>query len=141
MLNTDRFRNRNRGAEAFMTLMAMLIERQGGDAKVDFEEKKRQVWYLDTPAFALRQNGFVLRQRQEMEAEKKFKLTLKYRHSDRYLAANANVFVSAEAEDLHKEDEKDIETKFEEDIIHSSVSKFSHSTSVRTVDLPELTTL
>ena len=141
MLNTDRFKNRTKGSGEFMALVAALIEEQGGEASVEFEKKKRQVWYLDTPAFALRQNGFVLRQRQEMEAEKKFKLTLKYRHSDRYLAANAKVSVSAEAEDKHMEDEGDIETKFEEDIIRSSVSKFSHSTSIRTVDLPELASL
>lgn len=141
MLKTDRFSNRDAGSGEFMDLVAILIENQGGEVTKDFEEKERRVWYLDTPAFALRQKGFILRLRREMEADKQFKLTLKYRHPDRYLASNSEMAVSPMAEDKYREDDDDIETKFEEDILRASVSKLAHSTSIRMNGRPVLNTL
>jgi hypothetical protein len=49
-------------------------------------------------------------------------LTLKYRHPDRYLSASQKVAASEDAENRYKEDDDDIETKFEEDILRQSVS-------------------
>ncbi|MCA9950767.1 MAG: hypothetical protein KDE48_14050 [Anaerolineales bacterium] len=141
MLKTDRFRNRNDGSNEFMDMVVSLIENQGGEVKTDFEEKERRVWYLDTPAFALRQNGYILRLRQEMEAAKQFKLTLKYRHPDRYLASETQVLASAMAEVKYREDDDDIETKFEEDILLHSASKFAYSTSIRMNGRPNLNAL
>ncbi len=141
ILNTNRFRNRIEDSDGFMAFIAMLIENQGGKVTGESEEKERQVWYLDTPAFVLRQNGFVLRLRKEMEATKQFKLTLKYRHPDRYLAADSRVLVSAEAEAKYKEDNSDIETKFEEDILHHFATQYARSTSIRMDGSPILNTL
>lgn len=133
MLNADRFKDRDDGSDAFWDLVAALVEKQGGEAKKKIEEKPRRVWYLDTPGFELRQAGFVLRLREEMEETKRFKLTLKCRHADRYLSASQNVAAGAAVDEA--------ETKFEEDILRQSVSKFSHSTSIRMADRPGLKTL
>ena len=141
MLKAERFQNRTEGSNGFMTLVATLVENQGGQTTKSFHEKERRVWYLDTPTFALRQNGFILRLRSEMEATKPFNLTLKCRHSDRYLAASTKVSVSEEAEATYKEDRGDIESKFEADILGQSVGKFSHSTSIRMNKYPELRTV
>lgn len=137
MLNADRFKNRKEGADAFWELAAALVEEQGGKAKKKIEEKERRVWYLDTPDFELRRAGYVLRLREEMEAAKRFKLTLKFRHPDRYLSASRNVAVSAAGQAASD----DITTKFEEDILRQSVSKFAHSTSIHLADRPNLDTL
>jgi hypothetical protein len=141
MLNTDRFKDREEGSDLFWALLAWLVERQGGEPKKKTEEKDRRVWYLDTPGQELRQKGFVLRLREEMEAAKRHKLTLKHRHPDRYLSASRKVTASKVAENKYEEEDKDIKTKFEEDILRQSVSKFAHSTSIRMSDRSDLGTM
>ena len=73
--------------------------------------------YLDTEVHSLRNRGFVLRLREE--ANKAYKVTLKYRGFDRYLSARQDMSTKEEGE-----------TKFEEDIIPPFTSKYSHSTSI-----------
>jgi uncharacterized protein YjbK len=83
MLNSDRFRERKTGSGSFFNLIAPLIYKEGGQIieKQDKEERRRTS-YLDSEHFALRQNGFALRLREETAS---FQLNLKYRTADRYL--------------------------------------------------------
>jgi hypothetical protein len=128
MLNSDRFADRNKGAESFLNLIDLLIRKQGGSIleKQDKEER-RHTSYLDTPQFELGQNRFSLRLREEA---KDFQINLKYRDSARYISA---------AQDLSGSQKGKI--KFEEDILPPFASKFSHSNSIETSALPPLKTI
>lgn len=140
MLNVDRFKVRNEGSDGMWSLIEFLVQKQGGFADADVEEKTRRTWYLDTPELALRRRGYVLRLRDESRRERsEYKLTLKYRAADRYVSASADVFVSGDAE--NKYGEKNIGTKFEEDIIPPFISRFSHSILIEMDKEPELNTL
>ena len=129
MLNTGRFHDRAEGAKTFFDLIEFLIKKEGGSIieKQDKEER-RQTSYLDTPQFALRQNGFSLRLREE--TAKGFQINLKRRAADRYVSA---------AQDLSSS--KAGKIKFEEDILPPFVSKFSHSNSIETAEMPQLETM
>lgn len=128
MLNTDRFIDRAAGAKSFFNLIKLLIKKEGGvNIEKQDKEERRQTSYLDTAQFALHQNGFSLRLREEADG---FQLNLKYRASDRYLSA---------AQDLSGSQEGKI--KFEEDILPPFVSKFSHSNSIKSVAMPQLKTI
>ena len=128
MLNSDRFADRNKGAESFLNLIDLLIRKQGGSIleKQDKEER-RHTSYLDTPQFELGQNRFSLRLREEAND---FQINLKYRDSARYISA---------AQDLSSSQKGKI--KFEEDILPPFASKFSHSNSIETSALPPLKTI
>jgi hypothetical protein len=128
MLNTDRFNDRNKGAKTFFDLIEFLINKEGGRVveKQD-QEERRQTSYLDTPQFALRQNGFSLRLREESANGQ---INLKYRAADRYISA---------AQDLSGSEAGKI--KFEEDILPPFTSKFSHSNSVESAEMPQLKTM
>ena len=65
MLNSHRFKDKSQGAEEFLELIAFLIRKEGGKVESQNKEERRQTSYLDTPQFALRQNGFSLRLREE----------------------------------------------------------------------------
>ena len=39
ILKTDRFKNRTKGADGLMALVAMIIKNQGGKTKIKFEKK------------------------------------------------------------------------------------------------------
>ena len=129
MLNVDRFQERESSSLAFWQLVQFLALKQSAKViKEQHEEEKRITWYLDTPEFALRKQGFVLRVREESDKKgKEYKTTLKYRSSDRYLSASTNVASSMEGK-----------FKFEEDILPPFRSKFSHSHSIKTKKLPDL---
>jgi hypothetical protein len=127
MLNVDRFKDRKQASEVFLDLLDFLVRKEGGNTHKQNEEEMRQTSYLDTPEGALRQHGFALRLREEKEDGENFQINLKYRDSDRYISA---------AQDLSGPPES--ETKFEEDILPPFVSKFSHSTSIKTNTDPEL---
>lgn len=128
ILNSDRFKDRNKGAETFLNLIDFLIRKQGGSiVEKQDEEKSRHTSYLDTPQFALRQSGFALRLREEA---KEFQINLKYRGADRYISA---------AQDLSGSQKGKI--KFEEDILPPFTSKFSHSNSIETKVVPDLKTI
>ena len=128
MLNTDRFKDRIKGAEEFLNLITFLIGKEGGSVveKQD-EEEHRQTSYLDTPQFALHQNGFSLRLREQAAH---FQINLKYRDSDRYISAAQDLSGSAQGK-----------LKFEEDILPPFISKFSHSNSLETDTAPHLETM
>src|ERR1044071_6232688 len=124
MLNSDRFNDRSKGSKTFFDLIEFLIKKEGGTiVEKQDKEERRQTSYLDTPQFALRQNGFSLRLREEGAAH--FQINLKYRGADRYLSAGQDVSSS-----------KDGKSKFEEDILPPFTSKFSHSNSIETAELP-----
>ena len=127
MLNSDRFGDRVEGAERFFKLIDTLIRKQDGSIEKQTKEERRHTSYLDTPHFALRQNGFSLRLREEAND---FQINLKYRGSDRYISA---------AQDLSASQPGKI--KFEEDILPPFVSKFSHSNSVTTATKPRFETI
>jgi len=128
MLNSDRFRDRTKGAEMFLNLIDFLIRKQGGSIieKQDKEER-RHTSYLDTPQFALRQSGFSLRLREEADV---FQINLKYRGADRYISADQDLSGSQEGK-----------IKFEEDILPPFTSKFSHSNSIKTAVMPHFETI
>ena len=125
MLNPHRFRDRKQGAEEVLELIAFLITKEGGTIREkQTKEERRQTSYLDTPQFALRQNGFSLRLREE---EDSFQLNLKYRDADRYVSASKDLSASSEGK-----------IKFEEDILPPFTSKFSHSNSIESTERPQL---
>jgi hypothetical protein len=146
MLNVDRFNPRPDGTRKFIKLVSFLItEKFGGTIKPQTgqpekelsltKEKHRTVSYLDTPDLALKQQGFSLRLRDTQKIiptpsrpEERFQLTLKYRGSDRYLSAARDMSVEGG------------NPKLEEDIAPPFVSKYSHSVSIKTDELPELQT-
>lgn len=135
MLKTKPFKNREAGADAFWTeVIGPLVAAHGGEVKGKPKEKERCVWYLDTPNVRFRQTSFVLRLREEMEAARRFSLTLKYRHPDRYESASQEniIFHNNALENV------DIDTKFEEDILYGFRSKFAHSTKVKFNARPSL---
>jgi hypothetical protein len=125
MLNSDRFGDRDKGAERFLDLIELLIRKQGGSiVEKQTKEERRHTSYLDTPQFALRQSGFSLRLREEANG---FQINLKFRAADRYISA---------AQDLSASQPGKI--KFEEDILPPFVSKFSHSNSIATDTRPHI---
>ena len=97
MLNTERFRDRQVGAGLFWKLLTFLVENQGNEIIPDADdpdkdaEKRRTTWFLDTPGFELQRANVILRVREEPEAKKPFKVTLKFRAPDRYTAAGCDV--------------------------------------------------
>ena len=129
ILNADRFQDFESGEDAFWHLVEFLVAKSGGEiVERQNEVKFRKTWYLDTPDFALRRQGWVTRLRKE---KKKFKLTLKVRNPDRYVSAGKDLSVETEGDSF--------KTKFEEDIIPQFSSKFAHSSSIKFKKQPELT--
>lgn len=136
-LNTERFRARAAGTQAFWNLVVFLAGQQDlevvpGDEDPDKEEnpqgeeKRRTVQYLDTAGFELQRQGAIVRLRYESKEKKPYKVMLKYRSPDRYLAASRDVSCTRDV------DERDL--KFEEDILPPFISKFSASVSFKSVD-------
>ena len=103
--------------------MCRLAEQLGADTERQQEQELRQTHYLDTAELHLNRAGFLLRVRFE-EADAAFKVSLKHRTPDRYLAAAQDLAMSSGEDDL----------KFEEDILPPFRSLFSQSNSLRTGD-------
>jgi hypothetical protein len=139
VLNTERFRDRVQGARTFWNLLAFLVSSQGNEVIPDDQdpekddEFRRTTRYLDTPGDDLQRVGAILRVRQEISPKKGFKVTLKYRAPDRYIAAGCDLSCT--------QDFKEDDYKFEEDILPPFASKFSHSVSFKADDLPPLATI
>lgn len=139
LLNTERFRDRTGGARLFWQVLTFLVENQGNGVIPDQSdpdkdaEKRRTTWYLDTPGYELQRANVTLRVREEQDAKKRFKVTLKFRAPDRYTAAGCDVRC--------KEEVKDDDLKFEEDIVPPFVSKFAYSVSFKTDNLPQFETM
>lgn len=90
--------------------------------------KTKTTQYIDTATQTLRKNQFILRHRKNHE-DNNYKLTLKYRSKDRYLASNIQIA-----------DTPDSKVKFEEDILLNT-HKYSLSTSNKYDSVQEITTL
>jgi uncharacterized protein YjbK len=102
MMNAHRFKDRDPGAEEFLDLITFLITKEGGTVtEQQNKEERRQTSYLDTPQFALRQNGFSLRLREEADG---FQLNLKYRDADRYISASKDLSASSKGKIKFEED-------------------------------------
>ena len=135
MLNVSHFRDREYGGKEFWELVKYLASRNQAtiidldDKDKWYKEKERTTYYLDTATLDLRRQGFIVRLREEIKKKQKkeYKLTLKYRSSDRYISASKNL--SATLPDKLKE-AKEPESKFEQDIVPTFSSKFSNSTSI-----------
>jgi hypothetical protein len=111
-----------------LNLLDFLVEKGGGQIlERQNKDEERQTCYLDTAEFALRQQGFALRLREEARAADGFQLNLKYRGADRYLSAAQDLSSPAKGK-----------TKFEEDVLPPFVSKFAHSISIETDIMPDL---
>ena len=139
MLNTERFRDRSAGAGLFWEVLSFLVNNQGNEVipgGVDPDKDKamrRTTWYLDTPGYELQRANVTLRVRDEPDANKRFKVTLKFRAPDRYTAAGNDVRCT-------KEVKKD-DLKFEEDVVPPFASKFAYSVSFKTDDQPAFDTM
>lgn len=125
ILSVDRFEDRKAGSAVFANLVRFLAQRQDAEVRRQKKEERRLTWYLDTPGLALRRNGYVLRVRKEEDGHN---VTLKYRHSDRYLSACRNLSPHGK-------------TKFEEDILPPFRSKFALSTKIRLDEEPQVAAL
>jgi hypothetical protein len=144
MLRTDRFQDRERGTEVFWNLVQFLLRKTGGTViKPQRKEHERRTWYLDTKDRALRQRGYVLRQRDQITETPRYKLTLKYRGFDRYHAAAQDISVSeAVAQAVAAEGgDAEVELKFEEDVLPPFASKYAHSVSIKTEAPPPVETV
>jgi hypothetical protein len=135
MLRADHFRKRERGADAFWKLVEFLIqERQDNlSSRQPDEERQRRTWYLDTPGTELRNRGYALRVREKLDGAGQsdgFKVTLKFRSADRYVAAGKDMRCT---EKVKKDDDK-----FEEDILPPFSSKFARSVSFKSDEEPDL---
>jgi hypothetical protein len=130
MLRPDRFRDRAEGTDAYWSLVEFLIGKKQGleIRKRPDRELRRKTWYLDTPGTELRKLGYALRARKEFDEEERFKVTLKYRHPDRYLSACQDLSCEVDCK-------KD---KFEEDILPPFKSKFARSVAFRVDELPKI---
>jgi len=151
MLNINQFENLEQGVKDFWGEVMSLVKKQKGTIPEPDQDEilERQTWYLDTPGFKLRGcHKFVLRLREEKKKtvkgveeeikKRKNKITLKYRSPNRKESAKQDVSVSQKVKDMVRE--KDIETKFEEDVLPAK-RMFSHSTSVKQKELPDLSNI
>jgi len=128
ILASDRFADRHGGAAALADLVHIFAER--ADAEVDDQDdvELRRTYYLDTNAHHLKDAGYAMRVRFE-DDQLKYKVLLKHRTPDRYLAAS---------KDVRSADPKDDDPKFEEDILPPFKSVFSRSNSRWFDELPKL---
>lgn len=145
MLNVALFKAREQNSQEFWQLVEFLAISQG--AKIIppknkdkwYKEELRKTCYIDTHHQELKRNGFILRLREEEKDKKtEFKLTLKYRSSDRYLSSGQNLSV-APLDTLANIDQ--LSSKFEEDILPPFSSKFSHSLSLESEKKFDLNTI
>jgi hypothetical protein len=89
-----------------------------------FDEVKahRRIRFFDTAERSLNGQRYIFRERIDVESDER-QVTLKYRHSDRYVAQDRDMDAKGRGDDA--------ETKFEEDVKPPFVSVFSYSTSVK----------
>jgi hypothetical protein len=122
MLDHRLFADRKKAPATFWEeVSGCCVPMEGAERNGEFGSiKKREIMFLDTRDRTIRQNGFVFRQRIDVEREKT-EYTLKCRSPDRYVAAGANV----DAGDGVK-----AKRKLEEDIGSPFVSRYSHSSTV-----------
>lgn len=129
LLNSGKFTDMEAGIAGFCSEIRNVLNDLEGNFTEYRETFRRMAWYLDTPKSELKKHNYILRIREEPDSNKRFKITLKYRHSDRYLSASKDLTASMR-----------FKHKFEEDILPPYISKFSHSASIKKNKLPDLNT-
>jgi hypothetical protein len=80
---------------------------------------RRLIRFLDTDAHAINGRSYIVREREDIETGER-QVTLKFRHPDRYVAADRSMEAAGAS---------DVKTKFEEDVKPPFVSVFSFSTT------------
>jgi uncharacterized protein YjbK len=118
ILKPNLFKEFNSGVKKVQEAIDTEVNKLNGMFKsrdLDLKLKRRKTYYLDTSDFRLNSKNFFLRIREDKKS-RKYDVTLKCRHPDRYISSAYNL------SDLKKYD-----TKFEEDIIAPHISKFSAS--------------
>ena len=128
ILASDRFQDRRNGVIALRSVIGVLLQNSDCTIEDQGTEEMRRTYYVDTPQFDMRSQGFALRVRFERDEQKKYKIALKHRTPDRYIAASKG---------LHSTKEKSV-MKFEEDILPPFRSIYSQSNSCRTKTVPKL---
>lgn len=126
MLDHRLFADRTEAAASFcrdVHVLARRLKKIECDGEFD-GNNKREIVFLDTIDETIRLNGFIFRQRTDIEAGKT-EYTLKCRSPDRYVAAAAEVITG---KGLNADE------KFEEDVGPPFVSRFSHSATVESQD-------
>lgn len=125
LLISRKFTDLKAGIDGFCSEIKNILNDLEGNF-IEYEETiKRTTWYLDTRKSELQKNNYILRIREEQDSNKRFKITLKYRHSDRYMSASKDLRASMR-----------FKHKFEEDILPPFTSKFSHSAFIKKNELP-----
>jgi hypothetical protein len=124
MLRADRFAGpddtvRARIAEFWADLGRALGDRATSlDGSFEEIKHRRRVRFYDTSDHLLHESSYVFRERVDADTGAR-EMTLKYRHPDRYVAADREMSASGQ----------DAETKFEEDVKPPFASVFSFSTT------------
>jgi hypothetical protein len=130
MLLPDRFAGDEATArlavDAFWDELAKLMASHDIPTKGTFDEVKahRLVRFFDTDEHLLNANRYIFRERVDVGTGER-EVTLKFRHVDRYVAADRS---------MDSASQKDTKTKFEEDVKPPFVSVFSFSTTIAVDD-------
>jgi hypothetical protein len=111
-----------RATDRFWAEVGKALEQHDIPTEGAFDEVKahRRIKFFDTEAHGFNASRYVFRERIDVDSGGR-EVTLKYRHPDRYVASDR---------DMDAKVEREVETKFEEDIKPPFVSVFSYSTSV-----------
>lgn len=133
MFNPSIFQDLEKGLNETTDIIHRLLEQQGALFAEERKDKKRKVWYQDTRTHDIRNGSFLLRIREEKRDE--YKITLKNRHSDRYIAASYDLSNPVKKDDIILD-----EFKFEEDIMPKFTSKYSASADFKTNQVPKFET-
>ena len=133
MFNPSVFQDLEEGLNETTDIIHRLLEQQGALFTEERKDKKRKVWYQDTRTHDIRNNSFLLRIREEKRDE--YKITLKNRHSDRYIAALYDLSKPVQEGNIILD-----EFKFEEDIMPKFTSKYSASADFKTSQMPKFET-
>ena len=126
MLLPERFAGDEAAARAAVDLfwadVVKVLESNGIPTKGAFNELKahRLIRFFDTDEFELNAARYIFRERIDVDTGER-EVTLKFRHPDRYVAADRSMESSSS---------KDTETKFEEDVKPPFTSVFSFSTTI-----------
>ena len=132
ILKPNIFQDLNKGIKKVQKIIGKEVEMLNGKFKPDsdLEQKFRRTYYLDTLNFRLKSKNFFLRVREDIDS-KKYDITLKCIHPDRYISASYDLSSSMKKSTI----------KFEEDIIAPHISKFSISINYEENQEPEINNL
>src|SRR5687767_9405391 len=116
------FMDRKAAAVSFLSELSRCAERMPDiESAGSFDKtKKREIVFLDTPDATIKQNGWIFRQRRDVE-NGSTEYTLKCRSPDFFIARDADVRAGPEF---------DATTKFEEDIGAPFIPRYSRSSTV-----------